>query len=73
MDVLLFVKILAWIVAVGATIIASLSAFVIWGYHYTPGGNLKLAMMNLKGQQPVYRWRFLLIAMIAWVAIISFR
>ena len=72
MDIMLFVKIIIWIVAIGATILTIFSIALM--HHYTtPAGKLEVAKMAFKGVKPVFNWAPLLFAVVAWVAIFSFR
>lgn len=74
MDVLLFVKIINWIVAIVGTIHALLGAGLQYYYHMTPRGKLEVALMQYRsGVTPAYRWTPLIAAIVAWVAIASFK
>lgn len=73
MDVMLFVKIVCWVVAIIGTLIASLSAWYMWWYHCTPAGKIEQFADMMKGRTQVFRWSPLLLAILAWIAIFCFR
>ena len=74
MDVILFFKIISWIVAIIGTAHALLGVLVMFYYHCTEAGKLeRAAMAFVRGAVPTYRWTPLIAAIVAWTAIFSFR
>jgi hypothetical protein len=73
MDVLLFVKIVAWFVAVGATLISGIGILLFWRYTFTAAGRIEQMVDAMKGRQYQFRWSTLFLAILSWIAIYSFR
>jgi hypothetical protein len=67
-----FIYILSWVVAVGATIITIISAAGQYYYYHTASGQLELLRLRLRGLAPYFRWSFLFIAIVAWIAVFCF-
>lgn len=72
-DLLKFIYILAWMIAIVATIMSISGAGALFYYNHTIDGQLELLSMRIRKQgTPKFRWSVLFLAIAAWVAIYCF-
>lgn len=68
-----FIKAVAWVIAIGGSILTLLQVALSSYYTFSHRGRLEVLMMRLEGTQPVFRWKTVLWTIVAWIAVFSFR
>ena len=72
-DMNFFLKALAWLLAVGGTVMSILGLGYLWWSNFTDAGKIDVLRDRIQGRVYSFSFRPVVIAILGWIAVFSFR